>query len=344
MKKVQKLLTALTAAALLAVGFGTAASAETLAYPIKVYGDDKSGAAMNQGTWDQFYTSGYYVYFQIDFNVKCTFETSMVNQQVTGDADLKPGANTKIKFNGKTVKQLNDSLGDSYGIMIAYEPNDDKNLRMSVWIGGARGELFNKDLYDTFTVEILEGLKVPGEGYAKGNGKVGNASPAKYKLSIADLEYGKQTSNPNYNQDKADWVKPLFENLKSKWEKVSGANPPGGQTQTPTKPATTATPKTEGPAKTQTPGKTETTTTAASSDTTAATQDTNPTEGPADTTAAPETTAANSSAQPTGGEEGSSNVLPIVLIVIGVLLVGGAVTAFLLLRRRQTPTDNDPQE
>ena len=53
MKKVQKLLTALTAAALLAVGFGTAASAETLAYPIKVYGDDKSGAAMNQGTWDQ---------------------------------------------------------------------------------------------------------------------------------------------------------------------------------------------------------------------------------------------------------------------------------------------------
>ena len=201
MKKVQKLLTALTAAALLAVGFGTAASAETLAYPIKVYGDDKSGAAMNQGTWDQFYTSGYYVYFQIDFNVKCTFETSMVNQQVTGDADLKPGANTKIKFNGKTVKQLNDSLGDSYGIMIAYEPNDDKNLRMSVWIGGARGELFNKDLYDTFTVEILEGLKVPGEGYAKGNGKVVNASPAKYKLSIADLEYGKQTSNPNYNQD-----------------------------------------------------------------------------------------------------------------------------------------------
>ena len=268
----------------------------------------------------------------------------MVNQQVTGDADLKPGANTKIKFNGKTVKQLNDSLGDSYGIMIAYEPNDDKNLRMSVWIGGARGELFNKDLYDTFTVEILEGLKVPGEGYAKGNGKVVNASPAKYKLSIADLEYGKQTSNPNYNQDKADWVKPLFENLKSKWEKVSGANPPGGQTQTPTKPATTATPKTEGPAKTQIPGKTETTTTAASSDTTAATQDTNPTEGPADTTAAPETTAANSSAQPTGGEEGSSNVLPIVLIVIGVLLVGGAVTAFLLLRRRQTPTDNDPQE
>ena len=333
MKKVQKLLTALTAAVLLAVGFGTAASAETLAYPIKVYGDDKSGAAMNQGTWDQFYTSGYYVYFQIDFNVKCTFETSMVNQQVTGDADLKPGANTKIKFNGKTVKQLNDSLGDSYGIMIAYEPNDDKNLRMSVWIGGARGELFNKDLYDTFTVEILEGLKVPGEGYAKGNGKVVNASPAKYKLSIADLEYGKQTSNPNYNQDKADWVKPLFENLKSKWEKVSGA-----------KPATTATPKTEGPAKTQTPGKTETTTTAASSDTTAATQDTNPTEGPADTTAAPETTAANSSAQPTGGEEGSSNVLPTVLIVIGVLLVGGAVTAFLLLRRRQTPTDNDPQE
>lgn len=50
MKKVQKLLTALTAATLLAVGFGTAASAETLAYPIKVYGDDKSGAAMNQGT------------------------------------------------------------------------------------------------------------------------------------------------------------------------------------------------------------------------------------------------------------------------------------------------------
>lgn len=286
MKKVQKLLTALTAAALLAVGFGTAASAETLAYPIKVYGDDKSGAAMNQGTWDQFYTSGYYVYFQIDFNVTCTFETSMVNQQVTGDADLKPGANTKIKFNGKTVKQLNDSLGDSYGIMIAYEPNDDKNLRMSVWIGGARGELFNKDLYDTFTVEILEGLKVPGEGYAKGNGKVVNASPAKYKLSIADLEYGKQTSNPNYNQDKADWVKPLFEDLKSKWEKVSGANPPGGQTQTPTKP-TTATTKTEGTTKPQTPGKTETTTTAASSDTTAATQDTNPTEGPADTTAAP---------------------------------------------------------
>ena len=160
MKKVQKLLTALTAAALLAVGFGTAASAETLAYPVKVYGDDKSGAAMNQGTWDQFYTSGYYVYFQIDFNVKCTFETSMVNQQVTGDADLKPGANTKIKYNGKTVKQLNDSLGDSYGIMIAYEPNDDKNLRMSVWIGGARGELFNKDLYDTFTVEILEGAIV----------------------------------------------------------------------------------------------------------------------------------------------------------------------------------------
>ena len=338
MKKVQKLLTALTAAALLAVGFGTAASAETLAYPIKVYGDDKSGAAMNQGTWDQFYTSGYYVYFQIDFNVTCTFETSMVNQQVTGDADLKPGANTKIKFNGKTVKQLNDSLGDSYGIMIAYEPNDDKNLRMSVWIGGARGELFNKDLYDTFTVEILEGLKVPGEGYAKGNGKVVNASPAKYKLSIADLEYGKQTSNPNYNQDKADWVKPLFEDLKSKWEKVSGANPPGGQ-----KP-TTATTKTEGTTKPQTPGKTETTTTAASSDTTAATQDTNPTEGPADTTAAPETTAANSSAQPTDGEEGSSNVLPIVLIVIGVLLVGGAVTAFLLLRRRQAPTDNDPQE
>ena len=343
MKKVQKLLTALTAAALLAVGFGTAASAETLAYPITVYGDDKSGAAMNQGTWDQFYTSGYYVYFQIDFNVKGTFETSMVNQQVTGDADLKPGANTKIKFNGKTVKQLNDSLGDSYGIMIAYEPNDDKNLRMSVWIGGARGELFNKDLYDTFTVEILEGLKVPGEGYAKGNGKVVNASPAKYKLSIADLEYGKQTSNPNYNQDKADWVKPLFENLKSKWEKVSGANPPGGQTQIPTKP-TTATTKTEGTTKPQTPGKTETTTTAASSDTTAVTQDTNPTEGPADTTAAPETTAANSSAQPTGGEEGSSNVLPIVLIVIGVLLVGGAVTAFLLLRRRQTPTDNAPQE
>ena len=343
MKKVQKLLTALTAAALLAVGFGTAASAETLAYPIKVYGDDKSGAAMNQGTWDQFYTSGYYVYFQIDFNVTCTFETSMVNQQVTGDADLKPGANTKIKFNGKTVKQLNDSLGDSYGIMIAYEPIDDKNLRMSVWIGGARGELFNKDLYDTFTVEILEGLKVPGEGYAKGNGKVVNASPAKYKLSIADLEYGKQTSNPNYNQDKADWVKPLFEDLKSKWEKVSGANPPGGQTQTPTKP-TTATTKTEGTTKPQTPGKTETTTTAASSDTTAATQDTNPTEGPADTTAAPETTAANSSAQPTDGEEGSSNVLPIVLIVIGVLLVGGAVTAFLLLRRRQAPTDNDPQE
>lgn len=267
----------------------------------------------------------------------------MVNQQVTGDADLKPGANTKIKFNGKTVKQLNDSLGDSYGIMIAYEPNDDKNLRMSVWIGGARGELFNKDLYDTFTVEILEGLKVPGEGYAKGNGKVVNASPAKYKLSIADLEYGKQTSNPNYNQDKADWVKPLFEDLKSKWEKVSGANPPGGQTQTPTKP-TTATTKTEGTTKPQTPGKTETTTTAASSDTTAATQDTNPTEGPADTTAAPETTAANSSAQPTDGEEGSSNVLPIVLIVIGVLLVGGAVTAFLLLRRRQAPTDNDPQE
>ena len=343
MKKVQKLLTALTAAALLAVGFGTAASAETLAYPIKVYGDDKSGAAMNQGTWDQFYTSGYYVYFQIDFNVKCTFETSMVNQQVTGDADLKPGANTKIKFNGKTVKQLNDSLGDSYGIMIAYEPNDDKNLRMSVWIGGARGELFNKDLYDTFTVEILEGLKVPGEGYAKGNGKVVNASPAKYKLSIADLEYGKQTSNPNYNQDTADWVKPLFENQKSKWEKVSGAHPPGGQTQIPTKP-TTATTKTEGTTKPQTPGKTETTTTAASSDTTAVTQDTNPTEGPADTTAAPETTAANSSAQPTGGEEGSSNVLPIVLIVIGVLLVGGAVTAFLLLRRRQTPTDNAPQE
>ena len=343
MKKVQKLLTALTAAALLAVGFGTAASAETLAYPIKVYGDDKSGAAMNQGTWDQFYTSGYYVYFQIDFNVKCTFETSMVNQQVTGDADLKPGANTKIKFNGKTVKQLNDSLGDSYGIMIAYEPNDDKNLRMSVWIGGARGELFNKDLYDTFTVEILEGLKVPGEGYAKGNGKVVNASPAKYKLSIADLEYGKQTSNPNYNQDKADWVKPLFENLKSKWEKVSGADPPGGQTQIPTKP-TTATTKPEGTTQPQTPGKTETTTTAASSDTTAVTQDTNPTEGPADTTAAPETTAANSSAQPTGGEEGSSNVLPIVLIVIGVLLVGGAVTAFLLLRRRQTPTDNAPQE
>lgn len=339
MKKVQKLLTALTAAALLAVGFGTAASAETLAYPIKVYGDDKSGAAMNQGTWDQFYTSGYYVYFQIDFNVTCTFETSMVNQQVTGDADLKPGANTKIKFNGKTVKQLNDSLGDSYGIMIAYEPNDDKNLRMSVWIGGARGELFNKDLYDTFTVEILEGLKVPGEGYAKGNGKVVNASPAKYKLSIADLEYGKQTSNPNYNQDKADWVKPLFEDLKSKWEKVSGANPPGGQTQTPTKP-TTATTKTEGTTKPQTPGKTETTTTAASSDTTAATQDTNPTEGPADTTAAPETTAANSSAQPTDGEEGSSNVLPIVLIVIGVLLVGGAVTG---LPSASPPSGTDGQ-
>lgn len=273
----KKMLNVLLSAILACSLFGSllTASAADQALVQDIIGDKSTGQPFGSKSFDEVYNEkgdGAFVWFNVVFNQKPTSSsmTAMINQQVMGDMALKQAVSTKLKFNGKTVQQINtESEGNQYAAMIAFEPahNDPTKIQMAVWLSwGATGvnNLFNKDNYDKFTFEIMEGFKIPGEGYKYGQGPYVTAPAQKYEVSIADLEYGFDHNNKYYDADKnsngvseKDWVFPKFWEHKALWTKVSGPGaeipkPDTGTGTTSSKPSTTSSKSSETTSSSQT--------------------------------------------------------------------------------------------
>ena len=311
--KILRKFSVLVLCVLLAAAFCMGGAAEgTTAKAVRIYGDDATGAPFNQSSWEEFYKPSYFVWFQIDFDIKCTMGTSLLNPQATGDDDLKPAANDLIKLNGRTIKQLNDSLNDQYGAMVAYEPNAEGNLRLAIWLSSARGTVFNTERYKYFTIELMEGLKVPAEGYEPGNGKVTTVEPVKYQISIADLEFKNNPDAVGYSEDKADWLKPMFEEMTAQWEEVE------------------VTPPTE-PVVSETPSSTE-----------SAESQPDATSGPESSVKPTDSSAPAGQTSSAGTEQGNAPVLAIVMCAIGgVILVVAAVFIVIVMKGQKKPSQGD---
>jgi|GEM_PF-4146132 len=218
----KKALTAFLALALILASSLTVSAAATVK-ALRIYGNDDTGAAFNQSSWEEFYKPSYFVWFQIDLDIASDMTTSLNNPQANGDADLKPSSNDLIKLNGRTIKQWNDTMNDAYGAMVAFEPNKDGKLRLAIWLSSVRGELFNPERYKYFSIELLPGFKVPDLGYEPGNGKVAEVIPTMFRISIEDLEYKNNPNSSGYAASKSEWLKPMLEDLKGKWEEVDPA-------------------------------------------------------------------------------------------------------------------------
>lgn len=224
----------LTVVCILTMSLGTALNvwaAET-GKVTKIYGTETEAFGCKGFT--EFYEGSFFVWFQMDTTIDSTAGYAAINQQVLGDAKIKNSVNSKLKLGGLTVKQVNAADGNPYAAMVAFEDNGSGKLRLSVWLswgGGTVQSLFQKEVKDKFTVEILSGLTVPTKNYTLTAPEYATIEPVKYEVSIADLEFGQDKSNSKYTADKDSWVKPMFEQLKAQWAL------PGAASQTSDKPA-----------------------------------------------------------------------------------------------------------
>ena len=376
----KKVLSVLLSAILACSLFGSllTANAATQALVQDIVGDKSTGQPFGSKTFDDFYNekgNGAFVWFNVVFNQKVSSGMqSFINQQVMGDMTLKKVVSDKIKLNGKTVNQINVESGNQYAAMIAFEPahNDPTKLQMAVWLSwGATGvnNLFNKDNYEKFTFELMDGFKVPGEGYKLGQGPYVQAPAQKYEVSIVNLEYGFDHSNKYYDADKnsngvseKDWVYPKFWEHKDLWKKVSG---PGAEIPKPDNGGDTN--NTSSQNTTVTSSK-STATTTSSKNTAVGTNSTvtvTSSEAAVDSSALDVSSEVESVVDETGSEIGgeelsskdraegtgnnttkpkkSNTALIVILIVAVVLIAGGAAAYYFLVIRKKNQTGDSEE-
>jgi len=299
--------------------------AEEVGTITRVYGSETR--AIDSKGFTEFYEGNHFVWFQMDTSIDAAKDFKALNQQALGDSTIKASVTNKLKLGGMTVKQINVSDGNPYSAMIAFEEANGK-LRISIWLswGGATVQsLFEKEVKEKFTVEILDGFYVPTKNYTISKPEYAKIKPVKYELSIKDLEFGQDKNNPKYTPDKDSWQRPLFEKLEAQWQLVGGAD------STTTKKADGSNANTTKPAQTTNTSSNETGTTD--------NQETNTTveNGTIDTTIdGTESTATTSEKTgETGGDADKFNILPIILIVLGVGVIGAGVFLFLKQSKRK---------
>ncbi|MHB8963114.1 MAG: hypothetical protein ACYC5K_08170 [Saccharofermentanales bacterium] len=340
----RKLLSVLLAAMIvsLAAAFTGAATTGTIT---RIYGTETEAIACKG--FDDFYASNMFVWFQMDTSISCPSSmATMLNQQVLGDSTLKDAAGNKIKIGGLTVKQLNAAAGNPYSAMVAFENNGSDKLRVSIWLswgGSSIQDVFNKEVHSEVTVELLTGFKVPDNGYSMSNKIYADIAPVKYKISIADLEYLDQPSNPGYTSEKATWMKPMFENLTAQWVLVSGVTPTTGQSSAVSS-ASSSSSSSSSSAATSTAASTTSSVAGSTGDSSAVLSDSSEAESMESgeiSSQAEDSSEASSSAAASQSQTSSEPsddeglpILPIILGALGVVILGGGIGYFLYLKKK----------
>lgn len=339
----RKLLSVLLIALIIsaAATFAGAASTGTIT---RIYGTETEAIA-GKG-FDDFYASKMFIWFQMDTSISCaTGMATMLNQQVLGDSTLKDAAGNKIKIGGLTVKQLNASAGNPYSAMVAFENNGSDKLRVSIWLswgGSSIQDVFNKEVHPEVTVELLAGFKVPDNGYSSSNKVYAAITPIKYKLSIVDLEYLDDPTNPGYTADKATWMKPMFENLAAQWVLVTAATPTTAQsssTSSSSQSSSASTSKNSSATSStadSTGGSSAVLSDASSVESTGSTESTDVSSQAEESSeaASSEATSSQSTAASEPADGSGLPVLPIILGVLGVAILGGGIGYFFYLKRK----------
>lgn len=314
-------------------------SAQDLGRITRIYGTEER--AIDCRGFDEFYKGEMFVWFMIDTDIKAEEGFSEINRQVLGDSVIRPSVNDKIRIGGISVRQHNIASGNPYTAMIAYQENGEGKLRMAVWLswnGVSIQDLFNKDMYDEFVFEILPGLMAPDEGYSLTNQIHREIEPAKFTISIEDLEFEQDTDNPNYNPGIHEGAyKPMFEDLEAQWvrhdtqsdttEEETQVTP----TPTPT-PAPTTTPESDAPV--TTPDESEETPVSDTQPSDEVSEETStPKESESDTTE-PESTESEISEETTDEQEDSGTILPLIIAIAGILIIGGGVGYFIYMKKK----------
>ncbi|MHB1454523.1 MAG: hypothetical protein ACYCYM_11295 [Saccharofermentanales bacterium] len=307
----------------------------------RIYGTETEAIAAKG--FDDFYASKMFVWFQMDTSISCASGmATMLNQQVLGDPKLKDAAGNKIKIGGMTVKQLNIADGNAYSAMVAFENNGSDKLRVSVWLswgGSSIQDVFNKEVHSEVTVELLAGFKVPDNGYSTSNKVYAEIAPIKYKLSIAELEYLDDPTNPGYTSDKATWMKPMFEDLAAQWVLVTAATPTTGQSSSSSSSSKSSSVSASGnPSAASSMAESAGDSSAVPSDVSteesleSADVSSQAAESSEDASSAAVSSQAQSASEPDSDD--GLPILPIILGVLGVVILGGGIGYFLYLKKK----------